>query len=204
MRAALHAAARLFSNLLSPPAVSAALGFAVAWKQHGFWPGALRGLVFGALVSLAPLILVVYLYKTGRISDLHMSRSLSQRHLPYLAAFLSALAAFLVFAAWEGLRRPGLPALTGLAACSTVCLGLLGVINRAWLISNHTASIMLAALYTVFLYGAPAAWLILPLVALVIWSRWLLDKHTPLQMAAGLLVGAAPVIILAGLGWLTP
>jgi len=193
----LHSSAHLFSNLFSPPAVLAALGFIVAWQEHPFWAGALRAVIYGALASLLPLALVIYLVKTGRVGDLHMSLSPQQRRIPYLVGFLGALLAFFLFYSWGDS-----PLLTALAACNVLGLGALGLINNFWLISNHTASAMLVAVFSAYIFGWQTGLWLLLLVGLVIWSRWQLGKHTFSQLAAGLLVGAAPVILLAEFGWL--
>jgi membrane-associated phospholipid phosphatase len=196
IRLALQSSAKIFSNVFSPPAVSAAMGLMASWHDQSFWPGLLRALIYGFLISLIPLALVIYLVRTGRVNDLHMSLSSRDRRIPYLVGFIGAVAACLLFALWGGS-----PLLTALAACNVVGLGALGLINNRWLISNHTASAMMVASFGVYIYGAGAVIWSLPLISLVWWSRWLLRKHTPAQLAAGLLVGAAPVILLAFFSW---
>jgi hypothetical protein len=198
LRIGLQTSAKIFSNVLSPPAVSAAMGFLVAWENHAFWQGLFLALIYGVLISLIPLSLVIFLVKTGRVGDLHMSLSAKDRRIPYLAGFLGAVAAFLIFALWGGS-----PLLTALAACNAIGLAVLGLINNLWLISNHSASAMLVASFGVYIFGFGSALWSLPLVGLVVWSRWLLRKHTPAQLGAGLLVGVAPVILLFVFSWLS-
>jgi membrane-associated phospholipid phosphatase len=183
--------------LFSPPAVSAALGFLVVWQEHPFWEGALRAIIYGTLTSLVPLAMVIYLVKIGRVGDIHMSLSPQQRRIPYLVGFLGALLAFILFYLWGDS-----PLLTALAACNVLGLGALGLINNFWLISNHTASAMLVAVFSAYVFGWQTGLWLLLLVGLVVWSRWQLRKHTFSQLVAGLLVGAAPVILLANLGFL--
>ena len=188
--------ARVYSNLCSPPLVSAVLGFVIAWAELPFWPGFVWGATFGSLISLVPVLVVVYLLKTGRVSDLHM-RHQHERHLPYLISFAGAVLALLVTLAVDGS-----PLLRGLALCNVVGLGALGIINVYWLISNHSATIMMAAAFVGTAFGTLAGLTLTPLVALTIWARLSLRRHTPAQLIAGLLVGAAPVLILANLGYL--
>jgi len=192
-----HSSAHLFSNLFSPPAVAATLGFIVAWQEHPFWAGTLRATLYGALTCLVPLAMVIYLVKIGRVGDIHMSLSPQQRRIPYLVGFLGALLAFILFYLWGDS-----PLLTALAACNVLGLGALGLINNFWLISNHTASAMLVAVFSAYVFGWQTGLWLLLLVGLVVWSRWQLRKHTFSQLVAGLLVGAAPVILLANLGFL--
>lgn len=195
----LQNSAKVFSNVFSPPAVSAAFGFLVAWQEASFWPGLVHALAYGAMISLLPVVLVVYLLKKGKVDDLHMSLAPEQRRIPYLVAFLGALAAFLLLYAWG--RSP---LLITLAACNVIGLAALGLMNNLWLVSNHSASVMMVAAFSVYVFGLKSAIWSIPLVAVVIWSRWLLRKHTLPQLALGLLVGAAPVFIFAGIGWLQP
>ena len=68
-------AARIFSNLVSPPTIFAAVGMALAWHELPFWPGFLWAAVYGLTSSLLPIFFVLYLLKTGRIAELHMSNT---------------------------------------------------------------------------------------------------------------------------------
>ena len=188
--------ARIYSNLFSPPLGSAVLGFAIAWAELSFWPGLMWGATFGVLVSLVPVLVVVYLLKTGRVSDLHM-RHQHERHLPYMISFAGAGLALGATVAIDGS-----PLLRGLAVCNVVGLGALGIINVYWLISNHSAAMMMATAFVGVAFGAQVGLTLTPLVALTVWARLSLRRHTPAQLVAGLLVGAAPVMILANLGYL--
>lgn len=199
LKRALPPVARWLSNLVSPPVVTAVFGFVIAWQDHASWLGMLRALLYGALTCLLPVLLVLYLLKTGRIKDLHMSNAPEQRRIPYLASFLCAAAAFLLFHSLGDA-----PMLSALAACNVLGLAALGLINNFWLVSNHTASVSMVAAFSACLFGWHTVLWSLPLVGLVTWARWLLRKHTLAQLAAGFAVGVAPVLLFAGLGWRLP
>ena len=79
--------ARVYSNVVSPPVMFAILGLAISLKIMPFWPGLGWAAVYGFLVSLAPILFVLYLLKTGRITELHMSNT-RERSIPYLSAIL--------------------------------------------------------------------------------------------------------------------
>ncbi|NLG72948.1 MAG: hypothetical protein GX495_13030 [Chloroflexi bacterium] len=196
-RGILPTTAHILSNVISPPVVSAVFGFLIAWKEHPPLRAAMLGVVNGLIMCMLPMAVVIYLWRTGRIHDLHMSQSPQHRRLPYLTAFLGALIACMLFT-----LRGDSPLLRAMAACSALSLAALWLVNYFWLISNHAATITHAAVFGTYAFGAAAGLWSLPLVAVVIWSRWLLRKHTLPQLAAGLMVGAAPVILLAQLGWL--
>lgn len=188
--------ARLYSDIISPPVVSAALGFSVAWVDLPFWPGFAWAAVYGIMVSLVPICVVLFLLRRGLIGDLHMSNR-RERYIPYLVGFVCALLALIVVSAFDSSRL-----LRSLAVCNTVGLAALGSINTRWLISNHTASLMMAVTFVGFVFGAAVSVALIPLVGLTFLTRWWLKRHNVAQLVAGLLVGAAPVLILANFGYI--
>jgi hypothetical protein len=152
--------------------------------------------LYGLLVSLLPLGIVLYMLKTGRISDLHIHNR-DERHIPYLITFVGTVIAFIVTHVFGGSQL-----LRSLLVCNIVGLAFLGFINVRWLISNHTASIMLAAVFSGFVFGRTASVALTPVVGLTFLARLVLRRHTIAQLVAGLLVGAAPVLVLANLGYI--
>jgi hypothetical protein len=80
-------AARVLSNILSPPVMFACLGLALALAELPFWEGLAWGAAYGFCVSLAPILFVVYQLRSGKISDLHMT-SRRERRGPYIAAVI--------------------------------------------------------------------------------------------------------------------
>jgi hypothetical protein len=140
------------------------------------------------------MVVLVYLLKTGRVGDLHM-RKRGERHLPYAVTFAGALAAAaLVFVA------QGPPMLLSLLICNAVGVAILGIVNVFWLISNHSASIALAASFASFIFGPVVVGASLPLVAVIFWARLVLKRHTVAQLLAGLAAGVGPVLVLASYG----
>jgi hypothetical protein len=188
--------ARAFSNVFSPPSVSAAAGLAVAWAEYSFWPGLAWAAVYGFLISLVPLAVVVYLLKTGRVGDLHL-RKRGERHTPYLVGVSSAVVALIVTSVFGTSQ-----VLRSLIVCNIIGLTALGFINVYWLISSHTASIALNILFVSFIFGASVGIALLPLIGLTFFARLTLKRHTVPQLVAGLVVGAVPVLVLAHLGYL--
>jgi hypothetical protein len=189
--------ARIFSNVVSPPSIFALLGLVVAWATLPFWPGLAWAAMYGFLISLVPLGVIIYLLKTGRVSDLHM-RNKNERHIPYLVGLICAVLALVVTSL---LGAPDL--LSSLIVCNIIGLVTLGFINMYWLISSHTASIMLATLFIGFVISLKAAIALVPIIGLTIFARLVLRRHTVPQLVVGLLAGAAPVLILAYLGYLS-
>jgi hypothetical protein len=186
--------ARVFSNIVSPPTIFAAIGFPVAWRDLPFWPGFLWGWLYAICISGIPMLVVVFLLRTGRIGDLHM-RHARERHIPYLVTFLCAVGG------WVVLRFAGGPRLLGMVLlCNAIGLAMLGLINVVWLVSNHSGSISGATVLMGLMYGPGAVVAMLPLVAMVFAARLKLRRHTMAQLVAGVAVGAAPVLLFAALG----
>lgn len=186
--------ARIFSNVISPPVIFASLGLALAWKELPFWPGLFWAAVYGFWVSLMPILVVVYMLKTGRISDLHMSQT-RERRLPYFVSVLGAVIAYVIIRVFDG---PSL--LLCLALLSILSLGMLAIITTFWLISIHATSIAAADTIALIVFGPGAALLVLPVVVVVSWVRLYLRRHTPAQVFAGLGLGVVSVLVVALLG----
>jgi membrane-associated phospholipid phosphatase len=184
-------AARLFSNIVSPPVMFAVLGLAFAFSEDPNLTGLAWAVFYGLLVSLAPILVVLYLLKTGRITELHMSNT-SERHIPYVTAVLSALIAYIVITVLDG---PEL--LRCLALLNTINLTALGLINTRYLISIHATGIMATFLLTGIVFSWTLAWVVVfPLLVGVCVVRLYLKRHTVAQVVAGLALGAATVWLM--------
>jgi membrane-associated phospholipid phosphatase len=70
-------------------------------------------------------------------------------------------------------------------AISTVAFAFLTPVSN---ISLHAAGVSGAAVCLTFVFGAWGIWALL-LVPVVVWSRIVLKRHTPLELALGVLVG---------------
>lgn len=186
--------ARFFSNIVSPPVIFATLGLALGLKELPSLQGLLWAAIYGFWVSLAPILFVVYLLKTGRISDLHMN-TMKERRWPYIVSFLGALIALSIIMIFDG---PEL--LYCLAVTSVIALGLLALITNFWMISIHATSMTAATLIFGLVFGLYAAFLLLPLLILVAWVRLYLRRHTVAQVLAGIGLGLASVAIVSAGG----
>ncbi|MCA9919621.1 MAG: hypothetical protein KC445_16800 [Anaerolineales bacterium] len=188
-------AARIFSNVVSPPVMFAVVGLAFGLYALPSWIGFLWAAVYGLLVSLAPILVVLFLLKTGRIAELHMSNT-RERNIPYISAVLFAAVAYGLIAAFDG---PEL--LRCLAIFNVIELAGLAIINHFWLISLHATGAMATAVLVTLVFGWTAGLLVgIPLVVSVCWVRLFLKRHTVAQVVAGLALGTAVVLILVPFG----
>lgn len=187
--------ARIYSNVISPPVMFAVVGLAFGLYELPGWTGFLWAAVYGLLVSLAPILVVVYLLQTGRIAELHMSNT-RERSIPYLSAVLFAGIAYGLIAGFNG---PEL--LRCLALFNVIELTFLAIINHFWLISLHTTGAMATAVLIIFVFDWLAGLLVgIPLILSVCWVRLFLKRHSLAQVIAGLLLGAVVVLSLTPLG----
>jgi membrane-associated phospholipid phosphatase len=187
-------AARLFSNIVSPPVMFAVVGLVVSLHSRPLVEALAWAAIFGFFVSLAPILFVLHLLRTGKIHELHMSNT-GERTLPYVVAALGSLIVFGLVVLLEGpelLRCLTLLNLTSLAA--------IGVINHFWLVSFHSMGAAAMSLVLGRIFGPGVGIALIPLIAVVVAVRLYLRRHTVAQVIAGLLLGAASVLLLISFG----
>lgn len=194
-RVGLVRAARLFSNVVSPPVMFAVLGLALALHAADtIWAGLAWAAVYGFFVALAPILFVLQLLQRGRIVELHMSDT-RERHLPYLVAVLMSL---LVLALILLLDGPAL--LFCLSLFNVITLVVLGIVNVRWLVSFHATAVSAFVTIVGLVFGPVTGLLLSPVVPLVVMVRLYLRRHTVAQMIGGLLLGTGSVLVLWRLG----
>jgi membrane-associated phospholipid phosphatase len=186
--------ARIYSNVISPPVMFAILGLAIPLKTLPFWPGFAWAAVYGLLVSLSPILVVLYLLKIGYISELHMSNT-NERHLPYATAVAFALIALGIVFWFDG---PEL--LRCLLIFNIIELAALAIINIWWLISIHVTGVVASWIIVGLVFGWTASLIVVPFVISVAWVRLYLKRHTPLQVIAGAALGIVSVLSLRLIG----
>lgn len=190
--------ARTLSNIISPPIMFALTGLALGVYERPFWPGLAWGFVYSLLIALSPLLVILYLLRTGRVSDLHMSAT-NERHIPYLTAVISGAVAYALLTVFDG---PAL--LRCLAILSVITLGVLGLINTRWLISIHATAAAATWLIATLIFGWVVGLILLPVVILISWIRLYLKRHTPAQVLAGIAVGLSTVLLMRAFGCFIP
>jgi membrane-associated phospholipid phosphatase len=174
--------------------IFAVLGLALAMKELPTLQGFLWAVLYGFWVSLAPILVVLYMMKIGRITDLHMN-STRERQIPYISSVIGAVIALALISFFDG---PEL--LRCLALFSLIELAALAIITRFWLISIHATSIVAAAIISGLVFGVWAAIVLLPLIIIVCYVRIFLRRHTLAQVLAGSLLGVITVWLVTVLG----
>ena len=186
--------ARLFSNIVSPPVIFAVLGLALSLQALPLTEALIWAAINGFVLSLLPILFVLWLLRTGRIGELHMSNT-DERHLPYFVAVVCGVLMYGIVAIFDGPQM-----LQCLALFDILALSALGIINTRWLISFHATAISAAWVIIGLVFGWTASLLVLPFVIAVIVVRLYLKRHSPAQIIAGLVLGVFSVWCLTWLG----
>jgi hypothetical protein len=187
-----EAIARWVSNVLSPPLIASllAIGFARFVVPN---PGMLWGWLALSLplISLPPLVYVIWLVHRGELADIHMPHRRSR--IKPLGVITTWLILCIIL-----LSRWGAPAALNLFLVGALLqIGILSLVTLFWQISFHSAAISAAAATAVAVGGA-TMWpiTISLLVPLVGWSRVRLRRHTFRQVTAGCVVGTLVALLL--------
>lgn len=138
--------------------------------------------ILAATTVLPLVILLIRRTRRGEWSDFDVSRRDQRPGLYYAALPALAVTALVV---WR-LNAPAYFLRSLLAIAFLFAAGLLG--NRFLKISLHMMFGAFCLLVVARLYPW-SLFLTLPLLASLAWSRWRLERHTPAEIAAGLLLG---------------
>ncbi|GAB4579100.1 MAG: hypothetical protein Fur0022_18380 [Anaerolineales bacterium] len=183
-------AARLFSNLASPPALFSGFAFLMAWLDRPEITGLAWAALYGLIAHLLPVLYLVYLYQQGRIYDIHVS-SPAERRIPYRVGLAGALLSYLLV-----LFLADMPLLAHLILIHLLIMLVLALANERWLISAHVAAITALTIQTGLVFGALFSLLMLPLIPLTFYVRRYLKRHTLGELISGLALGVGSVFIL--------
>ena len=187
-------AARLYSDVFSPPSVYAIFAFFIAWSHLPFLTGTLHAAIFGTLTALLPMIYILFKINQGQLNDIHLSQP-GERTIPYLLSAFGSLIAYLSLR-WVG------SSMIFLAFILTVITGLLALaaINTKWMISAHTASISAVTAFAGFAFNPNTALAISPLILSTLFIRHYLKRHTLLELISGIVLGILVVSSFAVFG----
>ncbi|HNB50493.1 MAG TPA: hypothetical protein PK530_01040 [Anaerolineales bacterium] len=186
-------AARLFSNIASPPALFSAFAFLMAWVDRPSLIGLSWAALYGFLAHLLPVLYLVYLYKAGKVYDIHVS-SPAERRIPYRVGLVGAFVSFLIIRLWADM-----PLLANLILIHVLIMLVLALANELWLISAHVAAITALTIQTGVVFGTVFSLIMLPLIPLPFFIRRYLKRHTLGELISGLFVGVGSVLVLAAL-----
>jgi membrane-associated phospholipid phosphatase len=188
--------ARVISDIFSPPvlAIPGLLLGVSASNESGTYRFALLYLL---VAVVAPVVYVVWLLKSGRITDFHLSDR-RQRRGPFIVSLVCGMAGFglIVYLGAPSAFLAPVAALLGEIL-------LLFLITLAWQVSVHTATTAGLVTFACLAFG-PVAAVWVALVPLVAWARIYLRRHTFAQTVAGACLGCScflALFALRGIAW---
>jgi membrane-associated phospholipid phosphatase len=188
--------ARLVARVVSEvcaPAVCGVVGLvAVAIHNTGSGAGAAWGGLAAIFVCGLPMAFVLTGVRDGRWDDHHVADR-SKRALPLLVALVSVIVGALLLVTVQAPRD-----LVALVLTVVPELVIAIAVSHWWKISIHAAVLAGLVGVLIVLYGAWAL-LGLPLVALVAWSRKVLDAHTWPQVWVGAALGWGIAVVVFAL-----
>ncbi len=180
--------ARIFSTIFNPFLTALAL-FVVIAHEKAVGPMSFWVLLFTStfFTSLGPMLYVLWLYATERITDLDMSVR-GERERVFGAFVVSYGAGTLTLYL---MHAPAL--MTATLAGYTAASLIVQYITRYSKISTHALGVTAPLIVLVYLYGVqPLPFFVL--IPLVGWSRVWLRAHTIAQVVAGTALGAFSVL----------
>lgn len=180
-------AARVVTEVLSPAVIVVALPLAVAWygTGHQVVPTVGWGLLVALFYSVIPMVIMVRGARRGKW-DGHWVRERERRIVPFLLCLVSTVTGLVIMLVGGAPRE-----VIALAWSMIATLVAVLAITRWWKVSVH-ATVAGGAVATVVLLYGPWYLLLVLAVALVAWSRVVVEDHTAAQVVVGALLG--PVV----------
>lgn len=173
--------AEIVSAATRLPLLAVPLFFVVGGTVAGA-PGLLWALLCALLTSGLSLLYLLYLTRSGKVRD---PRGIpqSERVRPLRVVAVLHIAAFLIVTAL------GAPVeLRAILLSYAIATALFALLTPFTNLSLHAAGVSGAAVCLSFVFGGWGT-LAMLLVPPVLWARTVLKKHTPLELALGVLVG---------------
>jgi membrane-associated phospholipid phosphatase len=177
-------AARWLSIVAHPFVMVAFMVGSVAARRSSAAETARTVLIVLAFTMAPLLVLMVRQVRAGVWENVDAS-NVSERPILYVVGGLAlvALLLYLILARPQSfLVRGSVGTLAMLAVCAFA--------TRWAKVSLHMAFAAFAAT-TLLALGSRAGWVLLPIVPVLGWSRLVLGRHRPLEVALGVLIGAA-------------
>ncbi|GEM_PF-978996 len=191
-----HLWAQIVSNLISPPVVWAVCVYPIALTFTPTQNTAIfHASIFTFWVCIVPLLYIVFMVKIGKIGDLHMKES-NERYIPYTVSIVGGIVTGLILAQSNAHRVLLMLTLISIVQLTLMLLGTF--FNH---ISAHAMAITSVTAATAIIYGFDVSLLLIPVIMLVVLARLVLDRHTPMQIMIGTLIGSiTPFAVIWWLG----
>lgn len=184
--------ARIVSLVFNPPLVWAVMIYPIALAVSSTQNDAfVHATIFATFVCWIPSLFVLLMVKIGKIGDVHMRES-HERYVPYAISIVGGTIAGLIL---NHLRAHPIMLILTLVTIVQLTLMLVGTFFDH--ISTHAMAVASVTSATALVFGLKIGFAFLPLVLLVVLARLVLDRHTPLQIMVGTLIGGlTPFLVI--------
>lgn len=182
-------AARAISALASPMILSAFAFIALGVRVGDAMKCAetiTACLLFAVILPMA-IVLHYSLKFNNKDGDIERREDRAKPLLAGVLCYLTCLAILYVL--------NGMDLLTVMLICYMVSTALVGAVSLRWKISIHTTGVTGPSIGLAVAYP-PYGGLLILLLPIVAWSRYVQRKHTPLQLLAGAVLGAAVTLTI--------
>lgn len=176
--------ALIISVLFHPIVFSLLLPFTVIFKRSGDIGYSLKWMVFSSGFLLMTMFLYFLIRPKEFFTDFDISKR-EKRSLFYFLAGISTLAYFITLVVVKGVYFP----LAIVALGIVISCVLMEFVNRYVKVSIHTAMSCAYVVTVGILYGWQSFFIIGWIIPVIAWSRLTLQKHTPLEIVSGILLG---------------
>ncbi|MEM7531832.1 MAG: hypothetical protein AAF639_06640 [Chloroflexota bacterium] len=175
------------SQIGSPPILSM-VGILLSATILGTLGAWLWATLYTMVAVIAPTLYVVWLAKTGRVTDIHLPLR-EERTLPMIFTLFAGLFAWFVLAIGNA---PQLLLL--IAAINGIQSIIFLFITLRWKISFHCTMAAQLSVLSLLLFGWNIGTPVVFSVPLIAWARVHLQRHTIAQTVAGSVLGVALVV----------
>ncbi|MFB4193375.1 phosphatase PAP2 family protein [Streptomyces carpaticus] len=181
--------ARLVTDALAPANLVIAVLLIIGWHSTHSLTGVGWGLLAALFCGGIPFAVIIVGVRRGNWTDKHV-RIRQQRAVPLLATMASVLVGIALLLVLDAPRE-----IFALVIAMLAGLILTMLVTVWWKISVHTAVAAGVAVVLAIAYG-PTMTALVPIVALIAWSRITLRDHTPPQTLAGAALGALAAAVV--------
>lgn len=176
--------AEIISYLFHPVLFFLLMPFFVVYRYTDSGLYALKWMVFSSIFIVLGILAIIVGRFRGKYSDFDLSKK-EERATFFKVLLFLGFVYLCVAIFFKGFRYPMSIISLGIA------IGILCfiIVNHYLKASIHVGVATAFVITSTFLYGKNAFLLLLPVLPVVMWSRFILKRHTPYEMVVGGLLG---------------
>jgi len=187
--------AKITSIIFHPVVFSLVLPYTLVFRHSHNAIYALKWMVFSSIF----LFLALFLFFLSRPKEFFSDFDIAKREKRQLFYAIVCISGILYLCAALFIKGPSFP-LSIVAIGIVLSCVLLEICNRFVKVSIHTSVAVAFVVSMGLLYGWGVFFSLFIVIPGIIWSRLTLQKHTPIEVIVGILVGIVVTFITFGIG----